>query len=160
MATMPIPSNRLIKRVAGTLTKLCHCTLNIDAQVSHNRLFHSAAFTRKFGYETHVQGQPKALIFSHPPLWYHFAHVVKSTFRLGSLAYYWRPYFIATDCTLCHTLALFASALIQDQRCPLIFSLCEIIGIYPCTRKIAHTILDAVVHRLFCCCCLFCIVLP
>jgi hypothetical protein len=73
MAMMSIPSNRSIGRVAGALTKLCHCTPNIDTQVSRDRLFHSAAFTRKFGYETHVQGQPKALVFLHPPLWYHFA---------------------------------------------------------------------------------------
>ncbi len=85
-------------------------------------------------------------------------HVVQSIFCLASFAHYWRPCYIAIDCTFCHTLALCAWAIIQDQPCPLIISQCEIIGIHPCTWTIAHTILDAVIHRL-CCYCSFCIVL-
>ncbi len=76
-------------------------------------------------------------------------HVVQSTFCLSSLAHYWWPCYIVFDCTFCHTLALCALAIIQNQWCPLIFSQCEIIGIHPCTWMIAHTILNAVMHRLF-----------
>jgi hypothetical protein len=108
-----------------------------------------SCFACKFGYETLVQGQPKALIFPPPlPLWYHLAasgEINLSSWFLGILL---PPCYIASACTLCHTLALFALTLIQDQRCQLIFSQSEIIGIHPCTRTIAHAILDAVMHRL------------
>ncbi len=47
-------------------------------------------------------------------------HVAQSTFRLGSMSHYCGSCYIAIDCTFCHTLALCASTIIQDQRCPLI----------------------------------------
>ncbi len=116
-----------------------------------------SCFACKFGYETPVQGQSKALVFSPPlPLWYHLAACGEINLLSWFLGILLPPYYIASACTLCHTLTLFASALIQDQRCPLIFSQSEIIGIHPCTRMIAHTILNAVMHRLLLLLLLFC----
>ncbi len=160
MATMPISSNRSIGRVAGALTKLCHCTPNIDAQFSHDWLFHSAAFTREFGYETHVQGQPKALVFSHPTLWYHFAacgEINLSSWFLGILL---------TAMLHCNWLHLM----------PYTHTLC--IGSYSRSKVSIDFLIvwdywhppmhqkDCPHHswcccaQTFCCCCLFCIVLP
>jgi hypothetical protein len=85
-------------------------------------------------------------------------HVVQSTFRLGSLAHYCRPCYIAIDCTFCHTLALCASAITQDQRCPLIFSQRRLLASTHALERLPTPFLILLCTD-FCCCCSFCIVL-